>query len=409
MSTKRKYHLVSPTRCTGSPTARASQVIRNLELFTRFEERYNHLLLDFQAALNPALARFFELAKWYSTLSLTILPSTEPNNTNIPVQLPNSNEGGRDYDLTLDDSGEEPAAKRQALEAEWDDLFSRQSLLELINPNSDSNAAAFWDSLRSPSGSNQGAEPQGAASVNTPIQQAPAGVPAQQTHLHDLVPPASADANHTVADASGLAAHGLETEMSTADEEDIEPHKYKGVPARTGMTWSDAEKHVLISSVAGPDRKMDPLILARRTSRRSTTKIVPGVWAVIWRTHFENSRELTAVIRELWTLINTFHDIFDLIQFICHRDGITFDQCRIRLNDESEWLSSRLEEAKLGRAVQPLLKTSDVVAWHQNSWFDWFYQAYSALPNQRYLDGDTEFFATEEIHTDHQEHRIPSG
>ncbi|QRV94934.1 hypothetical protein RhiJN_22952 [Ceratobasidium sp. AG-Ba] len=393
MSTKRKYHLVSPTRCTGSPTARASQVIRNLELFTRFEESQvlRACKMVFNAVVNHPC------------------PSTEPNNTNIPVQLPNSNEGGRDYDLTLDDSGEEPAAKRQALEAEWDDLFSRQSLLELINPNSDSNAAAFWDSLRSPSGSNQGAEPQGAASVNTPIQQAPAGVPAQQTHLHDLVPPASADANHTVADASGLAAHGLETEMSTADEEDIEPHKYKGVPARTGMTWSDAEKHVLISSVAGPDRKMDPLILARRTSRRSTTKIVPGVWAVIWRTHFENSRELTAVIRELWTLINTFHDIFDLIQFICHRDGITFDQCRIRLNDESEWLSSRLEEAKLGRAVQPLLKTSDVVAWHQNSWFDWFYQAYSALPNQRYLDGDTEFFATEEIHTDHQEHRIPSG
>ncbi|QRW11424.1 hypothetical protein RhiLY_10423 [Ceratobasidium sp. AG-Ba] len=303
-------------------------------------------------------------------------PPVQSEDTNNPAGLPNNVESSSNYEFLLDESVGEPASKRPVLE--WHNPFNDPNALGVVDDPTHG-IRPYFDSLRAGFPNDQSAE----VSVNKQDQQTSINPYTEQAHLlpspHQMTPAVSHPLSTGYLSTGQLSSlHSDPIQRPAVPEPEIEMMTFKSqepgvIATRSGKTWSDEEKYYVASLLVGPDMQIDTLVLLCYTPRRSTSaKSIPVLWFTLWNKHFKLTRELSAVMREGWTLVDTFHDIFSLIKYASNRNGVLFDQCKARFLQEPNSINLAIEEAKAVRIIPLNFKALEVVLWLQNEWFDWF-------------------------------------
>ncbi|QRV78723.1 hypothetical protein RhiJN_06738 [Ceratobasidium sp. AG-Ba] len=384
MSVKRKKLDLRPSDRAIRPTSRASQAIRILDLFTQPEE----------SQLLRACAMIYSTVANHGHASSNSGATSHPDS--YPVEYgdnQNQPEGYPGYD---DQTDENRASKKQVVQ--WGNPSNNQNTLSITTSTSNQGINpidAFYQSIHSGAQIKTGTESWSPSNLNDTNQLASnnstdllsgqgislPSLPNQPTISGDRFLPQSGQAsytfttgvssapvsshdvsyqhslyapthtNPTMTDALGPAVTDSDSaEMANFVNMDPQDFTVPPTPTRTGRQWVDDEKDTIIRYVSGENRKVNCEDLASGTSRHVSSVALNAGWTGLIDM-FDNSRSATAIVREFWTLIDTYHDICNLTQFICSQDGNS--------------------AAKAG-VVPVSFKSAEVVAWQTNGWIDMF-------------------------------------
>ncbi|QRV94487.1 Retrotransposable element Tf2 protein [Ceratobasidium sp. AG-Ba] len=186
----------------------------------------------------------------------------------------------------------------------WHNPAIDPNTLSTVNNPAHKNGA-YFDSVLAGIQDNQGAEANSNQQLgSTSIDQSST----EQTQLlsssHTVMPgvshlPSTGHSSAGYMSTNCAAIHLDQARRSAVREPRIEivtvvPQEPGIVPTQTGKNWLDQEKHCLISSYVGPNMQMDLLL---------------------WNKNYKTTRESSAVMRESWTLVDTFQDIFSLVEY----------------------------------------------------------------------------------------------